>query len=237
VFAMVEHTQPPVPTDADLARDPAADGNGWKHGVRPWQHDAVLALLLSRLALTEPIGALSGDLRRQDARRVLVVHPLVPAASLRGPTTLRASGLGRTLRDQFRTSRRYARLAEREARKAAGQGPGGGPRSLAHQGRLVTVPLVDTSRMTAAQRKQHERNAQVFVREYMRMVKRARPNLRLDNMRYHRPPSPTPEERLAAKKEAAAEAAKARAAGGHGKGMSKHAVAAATKDLDALFAV
>ncbi len=61
------------------------------------------------------------------------------------------------------------------------------------------------------------------------MVRRVRPNLRLENMKYHRPPSPTPEERLAARRAAQAEK-------GSGVGLSAAQLAKANKDLDALFA-
>jgi len=69
------------------------------------QLDRVRDLLLSMLALTEPIGALSSDLKRLEPGRTLVVHPIL-GAKVTGPTTLRTFGLGRALRDQFRAARK-----------------------------------------------------------------------------------------------------------------------------------
>ena len=144
-------------------------------------------------------------------------------------------GLNRVLRDQWKASRRYARLAERENTKKASklESPS---RSAAHRGQLVTAVKPDTSRMTAAQKKVAERNMMVDVPAMRRMARKLRPNLRLENMRYHRPPSPTPEERLLAKKLAAAEKARAAATGDGHKGLGIMAKAKATAALDALFA-
>jgi hypothetical protein len=66
---------------------------------------------------------------------------------------------------------------------------------------------------------------------YRRLVRRVRPNLRLDNLRYHRPPSPTLEERIAAKKLALEEK---KASTGK---LGKDAISKASKELDALFEV
>jgi hypothetical protein len=81
------------------------------------QLDRVLSLLLSLLALTEPISALSAELAGLEPGRTLVVHPLL-GARVSGPTTLRASGLGRALRDRWRV----ARKAEAWLGKASPQG-------------------------------------------------------------------------------------------------------------------
>ncbi len=68
--------------------------------------------------------------------------------------------------------------------------------------------------------------------QFRKLVRRTHPNLHLDNLKYHRAPSPTPEERKAAKRAAAAAA---RAAGQTG--VSTQATAKLAADLDALFAV
>jgi hypothetical protein len=62
------------------------------------------------------------------------------------------------------------------------------------------------------------------------MARRVKPNLRLENLKYFRPPSPTPEERLAAKKQAALDKK-----GSSGGGLSAKALAQTNKDLDELF--
>ena len=79
--------------------------------------------------------------------------------------------------------------------------------------------------------------AQVDVPALRRMNHRHKPNLTRGNMKYFRPPSPTPEERRLLKKQQAQEkAAGADMAGGGKSGMSKEHQDKANKELDALFA-
>lgn len=51
------------------------------------------------LALTEPIGAPTNELKSLDRHRTLVVDPKL-GSSVTGPSVLRADGLRRILRDQ-----------------------------------------------------------------------------------------------------------------------------------------
>jgi len=75
----------------------------------------------------------------------------------------------------------------------------------------------------------------VNVPQFRRLANRAKPNLRLDNLKYHRPPTPTPEERLAAKKKAAKEARRGGGDDGASGGMGKAAREKASRELDDLF--
>ena len=59
---------------------------------------------------------------------------------------------------QWKTAVRYDKMV---AKQAARSNSGGKAKSAAHLGRLVTVAPMDTSRMTAVQKKQWERNRMV----------------------------------------------------------------------------
>jgi hypothetical protein len=114
------------------------------------------------LALTEPIGALTKELKKKDKGMVLVVHPVL-GANVKGPTVLRVTGLHRTLKDQYKTTKKYQLLEDKaERRRANKQEPV--KKSLQHQGKLATCAKVDTSRMTRVQLKAYERNKMVTLR-------------------------------------------------------------------------
>jgi len=87
--------------------------------VKAWQHERVLELLLSMLALTEPIGSLTNDLRALDKHRTLVCHP-TRAQSVNGPSIQRTVGLSRTLKDEALALQVYERQQLREKRYEGG---------------------------------------------------------------------------------------------------------------------
>lgn len=106
-----------MPTEEEIKKDPSL---GWKKdtSIKPWQHERVMELLLTMVALTEPIGALTRDLKVQDVHRTIVVDP-ERGTSISGPSIQRVEGLNRTLKDQKDSLLVYERLEERKARYAA----------------------------------------------------------------------------------------------------------------------
>jgi len=73
---ILDLTQPKPPTEDEVAEDPTLASNdktGWTTAVRPWQHERVTSLLLSMLAVTEPIAAPTNTLKAKDKHRTLVV--------------------------------------------------------------------------------------------------------------------------------------------------------------------
>ena len=66
--------------------------------IKPWQHERIVELLLSRLALTMPIHAPTTELQRMDVRRALVVDNEL-GADVRGHSIQVKDGLGRQLAD------------------------------------------------------------------------------------------------------------------------------------------
>ena len=75
----------------------------------------MLELLLSMLALTEPIGSLTNELRALDKHRTLVCHP-TRAQTVNGPSIQRTIGLSRTLKDEALALQVYERQQLREKR-------------------------------------------------------------------------------------------------------------------------
>ena len=108
--ATVQHCCAP-PSQPQLQRPPPTP----TPKVKPWQHERVLELLLSMLALTEPIGSLTNELRVLDKHRTLVCHP-TRAQTVNGPSIQRAVGLSRTLKDEALALQVYERQQLREKR-------------------------------------------------------------------------------------------------------------------------
>lgn len=111
------------------------------------------------LALTEPIGALTRELKNKDRGKILVID-LKFKANVRGPTVLRVTGLHRTLKDQYKTTKKYKAMEEKSERRRANK-QDVVKTSLQHQGKLVTCAKIDTSRMSRAQLKAYDRNKMV----------------------------------------------------------------------------
>lgn len=74
--------------------------------VKPWQHERVVNLLVSMLALVEPVTALSSELLKLDQGRTLVID-LQQGPNANGPGILRTKGLRRVLLDRAKSLKRY----------------------------------------------------------------------------------------------------------------------------------
>jgi len=189
VLEIIDVTQPKPPTDEDVERSPRL--RFYKDtSVKPWQHERVLELLLSMLALTEPIGSLTNELRALDKHRTLVCHP-TRAQTVNGPSIQRTIGLSRTLKDEALALQVYERqqLREKRFKETAAissrhkNQAGADPEKLKKSKRKESLSIAEEAAQLAAA--DDGMPAGIDVAKYRSLIYRIKPDLTFEKMRYH----------------------------------------------------
>lgn len=189
VLEILDVTQPKPPTEEDIERSPRL--RFYKDtSIKPWQHERVLELLLSMLALTEPIGSLSHELRELDKHRTLVCHP-TRGQTINGPCIQRTVGLSRTLKDealalqvyerQVTREKRYKETAAISSRHKNQAGPD--PEKQKKAKRKQSTSIVEDAMELAAADDGMPSN--VDLSKYRSLIYRVKPDLTFEKMRYH----------------------------------------------------